>query len=967
MKVAAFGKEDAVRLTAHAAIGFAASALSMTVLALFHKMPPMLPSGAVLLALFLAAPERRRSLFLIAAAVSFCLGGAVAGLWAPEGSKATAALTLSIANTAGVLAAYGLIRRFGARRTLDFANPHDLALFGASVGVAAPVVTVSLGMGDLYLQHALGAAGWLSALSWACAVCLGMLIVAPGLLMLGDFGASLRRTRISKAGLSSLALLALVTALAFGHDELRVRYMVPIALAFVAIFLEFLGVAVGGLIVAVLSTVLFLDHRGGIYDAHNGYDTPRVLQTQLFMIFTMVANLPFAALLTQRRRMRDSLMLATAEAEAARAEAVEQRRRGSLAEEITKVGFWRSDFRTGKVEWSDQLFVILGRGKDQPLFGGVIDAYVHPDDFESRKHAFERLREGKTQETAWRAVLADGQVRHLVSRGVPEFDQTGAVCASFGTVSDVTELTLAQAARNESAARLRLITENVADIIVQTDLADLITYVSPSIEARLGYRPEEVMGRAWVNLLHPADAPLWSATLKQLLDTHGQTVPDSIRCRAFAKDGREMWLGLRPTLVFDEKTGAPTGFVDVARDVTERNKLILELESARAGAEKAAAVKAEFLANMSHEIRTPLTSISGFTQLIQAQSDLNPDTRRFIDRIASGASALLAIVNDVLDFSKLEAGEIRIKPQPTEVQTLMRETLDLFSGQAAQKGLNLSIDYPSELPARLDIDPDRLRQVVINLTGNAMKFTEQGGASLKAAYDAAAQRLRIDVVDTGPGIAPEALGLLFQRFSQVDGSTTRKFGGTGLGLAICKGLVEAMGGQIGVESEPGHGACFWFSIPARPAEASGGAAAVELQAVRLEDLSLLVVDDNPVNRELVRAVLTPLGVRVTEAGDGSEAVRQAAGQPFDVILMDLRMPVMSGSDAARQIRRGQGPNARTPIVAFSADSGEEAALGPLAAHGFCARLIKPFKTTDLIVTLATAAERPVEAAARGAA
>jgi PAS domain S-box-containing protein len=937
---------EAWTLAAYAVAGVGVSYFSMVSVALFHHAPPVALTSAFMLSIIMGASERRRWLYLAVGVASYCFAGYIPALVALGGGMAPP-IAFDLANLAGVLAAYGLIRRFCAGRPLDFARPRDLAWFGLSAGLVAPTVTMLAG----WVSVGRPGDGGVGLVQWWTSDCLGMLVLAPGLLMLRNVGANLRQARVSRAGLLALAVLALVTAAAFYQRQIDLRYMVPPALALVVIYMEFAGVAVGGLIVAAIVTAATFAHHSSL-----AQDLGAGARTQLFLAFVMIVNLPFAGLLVQRRRLQESLISTRMEAEAARADAVEQQRRSAMAQEIAKVGFWRADFRTGEVQWSDQNYAIFDRPRSEPLSLDAIASYVHPDDTAIYAQAFSRMRRGRPHTCAWRAVLGDGQIRHVVSRGIPQFDAGGGVCGAFGTVSDVTELTLAQEALAKSAAHLHLITENIADIIVETDLDDRITYISPSIMSGLGYTPEEVLGAPWISLIHPEDAPIWLQARQQQLAANGEAPAVSIRCRARVKDGQEIWLGMRPTLLRDEKTGEPVGMLDVARDITESRRLVAELQAAREAAEKAAAVKGEFLANMSHEIRTPLTSISGFTRLVQTQPDLNEDTRRYIGHISSATSALLAIVNDVLDFSKLEAGEIRIDRRPTAVDELLQDMADLFGGQCAEKKLSLTSLYPADAPARLMVDPDRLRQILINLAGNAIKFTDNGGVGLIASYDAGTARLRVEVTDTGPGMPADQLGSLFQRFSQIDGSNTRRFGGTGLGLAICKGLAEAMGGEIGVTSELGAGSCFWFSIPAPPAEASSEPPPAEVGDALLDGMRVLVVDDNAVNRELVRAVLIPFGVVVTEAEDGPQAIEEAACKSFDAILMDLRMPGMSGVQATRAIADGAGPNAATPIIAFSADSGQELDAGLLAAQGFAGRVIKPFKPMDLVLALAAAAD-----------
>ncbi len=941
----------ALRLAGLAAASFLVAFVSIVSLRVFHQKPLVLPGEAFTLLVLLSAPIARRWLYLAAVFAGYSAAGFAFAHDPPTGGTWMSSFVVSLPLIAGVLAAYGLLRRF-APPVLDLARPRDLAVFILASTLAAPAGTVCMG---ILAKHWLdNDDGLYSLWHWAGANALGMLILTPGMFILRDSVTNIRRATISKPGVVALGALVLVSLAAFSHNPYGLRYMVPSALALVAIYLEFLGVALGGLIIAVCAIVGAYLTQGAATPHVN--PTDRLVFTQVFLAFVMVVNLPFAALLVQRRRMRDTLVRTKVEAEAAQAELAEQQRRSIMAEDIAKVGFWRADFGTGRVEWSDQNYDIVGRDRNDPPTLETLGDYTHPDDLERRAAAFAQLRRGEPAMSAWRIIRPDGELRHVVFRGVPEFGADGSVWGAFGTVVDVTELTQAQEALAQSDAHLRLITGNIPDIIVQTDLDDRITYISPSVQPRLGYTPEEVLGSTWLSLIHPEDAPVWLAALDRLLETKGAASPNSIRCRATTKDGRQIWLALRPALVMDEKTGEPVGVVDVARDVTERYRMFGELQAAQAAAEKASAIKGEFLANISHEIRTPLTSISGFTELAGAQNDLSEETRRYIGHISSAASALLAIVNDVLDFSKLEAGEIRIEPRPTDVEAVMRDTVHLFSGKSVEKGLGLTLDYPPDAPALLMIDPDRLRQVLINLAGNGLKFTEQGGVRLTAAYDAAAQMLRVQVTDTGPGIPAESMGMLFQRFSQIDGSVTRKFGGTGLGLAISKGLVEAMGGEIGVSSEAGRGACFWFAIPAAPAEACGEPALANADIGPMEGMRVLVVDDNHVNRELVRALLTPLGAVVAEAEDGERAVEQAQRQAFEVILMDLRMPGMSGRQAAKAIGESDGPNASTPIIAFSADGADEAVTGDLVGLGFAGRVIKPFKPMELILALISAAQ-----------
>ena len=484
------------------------------------------------------------------------------------------------------------------------------------------------------------------------------------------------------------------------------------------------------------------------------------------------------------------------------------------------------------------------------------------------------------------------------------------------TLAEAERAVRAEAAASESEARYRLMAESVNDMLAVTSPLDSsIAFVSAASERVLGYRPEELVGRRTLELTHPEDRPAVLAFFARLVAAGPMAEPSPYQFRGRHKDGSWRWLEGQPRVIFDAE-GRPLRFQDVVRDVTARKAMEAELRAAHAEAQAAAEVKSQFVANMSHELRTPLTAVIGFANLINERPELSPQTRQYVERVQTAGKALLATVNDVLDFSKLEAGQVEICPWPTDPLEVVDEVVQLFGAQAQAKGLRLRTDVAANVPPCLEIDPDRVRQVLTNLVGNAVKFTDRGSVTVALGYGEG--ELRVAVTDTGAGIPPDRASLLFQRFSQIDGSNTRRHGGTGLGLAICKGLVEAMGGRIGLTSTPGAGSSFSFALPAA-AETLAEAAPETAPTLRLEGRRrLLLAEDNPVNRELVKALLAPYPVEIETAEDGAVAVEMGGSRPYDLILMDLHMPGMDGREAA-SVLRGGGPNAATPILAFSAD------------------------------------------------
>ena len=342
--------------------------------------------------------------------------------------------------------------------------------------------------------------------------------------------------------------------------------------------------------------------------------------------------------------------------------------------------------------------------------------------------------------------------------------------------------------------------------------------------------------------------------------------------------------------------------------------------AARGRALAATEAKTEFLATMSHEIRTPLNSVLGFAQLLAAREDLPPDARRQVNLIDSAGAALLTVVNDILDFSRVEAGQIELLPQPTSAAGLLRDTVAIMAPEARAKGLTLGLEIIDPVDALHDLDADRLRQVLINLLNNAVKFTDEGRIDARLIVEPGdiEDRLRFEIIDTGVGIELDKQALLFQRFSQADSSMSRLHGGAGLGLAICRALVDVMGGKIGVDSVAGRGSCFWIeltaptaepiAVPERPKTTTPGAARI------------LIVDDHPINLEIGAALLTLVGCEVDVAENGKEAVERATHGDYDVILMDIHMPQMDGLQATRAIKALRTPAGKVPIIAMSADA-----------------------------------------------
>jgi len=559
----------------------------------------------------------------------------------------------------------------------------------------------------------------------------------------------------------------------------------------------------------------------------------------------------------------------------------------------------------------------------EELIGQPAFSIFHPDDIKSTGDNLRALiRSGATGQqarTEYRTITKSGAIKWVEAAPFLITDpETGRVVEFQDIARDITDRKLLAAELADSERRYRILAEQSPDVIIRYDVRGVIEYISAAAR-NYGVEPGDVVGRNVAEFLEASELDRNNNFLRDLVA--GSPLPQGEQniWRARGKDGRVIELeGANSTVLNDD--GQIVGVISVLRDVTARRAMEEELRAKREEAEAAARAKSQFLANMSHEIRTPLTGVIGFAGLLEQMPDLSEEAQRFASRISTSAAALLLVVNDVLDFSRLEANQIDLDPTAFDPRTFVESTADLVRHQATAKGLNLVVDLEESLGGTLIADSARIRQVMLNLLTNAVKFTDQGDVTLRAGWDPESQLFNVSVQDTGIGIPEELSGRLFQRFSQIDGSNTRRYGGTGLGLAICKGLVEHMGGEIGLESQPGVGSTFSFRIPAVAQTETGAPSADQATPVDIEPMRILVVDDVAINRELVRAMLSAFEVEVFEASCGADAVQAASTMSFDVILMDLQMPGMDGIAATAAIRALAQANRSTPILALSANA-----------------------------------------------
>ncbi|WP_298376008.1 ATP-binding protein [Azospirillum sp.] len=530
-----------------------------------------------------------------------------------------------------------------------------------------------------------------------------------------------------------------------------------------------------------------------------------------------------------------------------------------------------------------------------------------------------------------------------------------------------------------------------------------LVYCNRAFLEMTGYEAKEVVGRNCRFLQGPDTDP---ATIAEIRAAIAEARPASVEILNHRKDGAPFWnaLSLRPIFGPD---GRPRWFAGSCTDVTRSHRSERELrdaqnqltrlaaetfalaedldrareeaDEARIAAENASRAKSRFLAMMSHELRTPMTAVIGMGDLLLG-TPLSDQQKTFVRTLRSSAETLLSILNDVLDFSKIEAGQLALEEIDFSLHRLVDDVVQLFLVRAAAKGLSLSASIAEDTPRHVRGDPTRLRQILFNLVSNAIKFTERGGVEITVwSPDAPVAdstdgsppppiTLRFEVDDTGIGMTQEQQNRLFGAFVQADASTSRKYGGTGLGLAICKRLVEAMDGEIAVSSSPGQGATFRFSVQTRVSTAPplpelrarcapGGTQNKDVTDANPTSLRLLLAEDNDVNRMLITAMLTRLGHRIDAVVNGQAAVEAVQAADYDLLLLDMEMPVMDGRATARAIRRMDGPVSRLPIVGISADALPEHRDGHMTA-GLDAYLTKPIDWDHLNAVIVDLVARP---------
>ncbi len=606
-----------------------------------------------------------------------------------------------------------------------------------------------------------------------------------------------------------------------------------------------------------------------------------------------------------------------------------------LATKSGGIGVWDYYIPENKLVWDKRMYELYGYTDGD--FPGAYEAWttrLHPDDKPQAEAALQAGIEGRGQfDTEFRVVLPDEVVRHIKASAIVLKDEAGNAARMIGINYDITARKQAEAAIREQEARLRAIVDHAADGIITIDERGTIASFNPAAERLFGYHANEVIEQN-VKILMPEpyrsehDGYLANyhrtgqakviGTGSEVVGRHkdGSVFPLELAISEMRLGDRRFYTGLLRDIT--ERKAAESKLEQAARDMEARNQELREAHKKSLAATKA---KSEFLASMSHEIRTPMNAIVAMADLLH-ETPLSKEQQEYVGRFSRAATSLLDLINDILDISKIEAGQLGLESLTFDIHDLIDTIGEMMAIRAHAKQLEIATFVHPDVPTWVSGDPTRLRQVLVNLVGNAIKFTERGEVVLRVEPNQPDPgTLRCLISDTGIGIPADKVESIFESFTQVDSSTTRKYGGTGLGLSISKRLVELMGGHIEVDSTEGLGSTFSFVVPLPKAFIPRTAS--PSPAPDLRNRRLLIVDDSETNRMIVREHLKQFGPALVEADDGPSALRaldqaQRDGRPFDLAILDYHMPNMDGLDLARAVRERKD-YASLPLVMYVSD------------------------------------------------
>ncbi|MEB3226024.1 MAG: PAS domain-containing protein [Synechococcus sp.] len=615
---------------------------------------------------------------------------------------------------------------------------------------------------------------------------------------------------------------------------------------------------------------------------------------------------------------------------------------------LARIGSWEMDLGTGKLHWSPELLRMFGLDPQAPPPSyGEHWVLIHTDDREQLKNCIEQvLTSGESYVIQYRAQRPDGQIVYHEARGNSQKDANGKIIRFFGTALDITERVLTEQALRESELRWQFALEGAGDGVWDWDAQTNKVFFSQQWKAMLGYENHEVGDSLteWESRVHPEDLEGVFQAIQAHFDGHTPAYRSEHRVRC--KDGSYKWVLDRGQVIQRTATGEPLRVIGTHSDISDRKQAEQELITAKEAAEAAAYAKGMFLATMSHEIRTPMNGIIGMLTLL-LYSDLSSEQQEYTQIALSSAEALLVLLNDILNFSKIDAGKLSLESVDFNLDEFLENFAKSIAFTAQEKGLELIFDLRQVQWRSLRGDPGRLRQILLNLVGNALKFTEQGEVLVRIDVASQGDRLCLtgSVTDTGIGIPAERLGDLFQPFTQLDASTTRNYGGTGLGLAITKRLCQLMGGDIHVTSTPGQGSCFKFTVFFQHGQNSAPIPAAD----SLVGLEIFLVEDQPQQREILVHQLQAWGASVWAAANAREAItlwqKHSPKTAHPLLLLDYSLRDTDAPTLAQQLQQAY-PKANCQVIFLSGSYSHISPQPAINPNPIC-YLTKPILSSQL--------------------
>jgi PAS domain S-box-containing protein len=618
----------------------------------------------------------------------------------------------------------------------------------------------------------------------------------------------------------------------------------------------------------------------------------------------------------------------------------------SEAQRIASIGSWEWDIGTNEVSFSDQVYRICNIDKNKKMKHPLeILDFVHPGDQRFIQENITQALKKTEFSMEFRNLPGDGSTRYLHLRGIVSFDDHGSPIKMNGTIQDVTEQKETELTLQETAERYTSLKKYNHDAIISLDLQGNMVHGNTMAEKMTGYTISELAG-ASISMLIGADH-LNNILSNSINDRSVENSIDKIKNR----DGHfvEVLTTIAPIIINNKNVG----YYIIAKDITEQKKLLIAKEAA----ENTNKSKSEFLAMMSHEIRTPMNGVIGMTDLLSETTHLDADQQEYVEIIRKSGETLLTIINEILDFSKIDSGKTLLIEEPFDVRNCVAETFDVLYSKANAKCLHMTHSVSTDVPDTLIGDSDRLKQVLMNIIGNAIKFTSTGGVSVSVKTvtrkDNNGIQLKFVIKDSGIGISPDKTGRLFEPFYQLDNFMTRKYEGTGLGLAISKKLVELMGGTIWVEPTAGTGATFAFTVCLKEDVRSHGSTqermSQDVEATHAS-LKILIAEDNEINQQVLKRMLDKLGHSIEIAENGNEVIQKAMREKCDIIFMDINMPVMNGLQATKVIHKTLPPDQCPVIVAVTANAlkGDREKCLAIGMDDYLSKPIKIERVSEII-------------------